>query len=598
MIVSMKKITLAMVYDQASQGLMSLRDLGVLHVESVRAPESRQTERVGGQIECLDQALAVLATRKDGPVQKDPAVPVLETADEILSLMERKKQEETRLHWIQKERDRIAPLGRFSPEDFDTLTRHGVDAKIYVLDRKDRSREDLSVPHEKVGTQGSKTFILAVSDAPLDLPLEVFPLPEKTQEAFEREAEEIRERVAGMEKSLERKNAYRDALTRARRALSDDLAFKRVLAGMGRDASIAYLQGYCPVKDMKALKQKARDMGWALLMEDPSDDSRVPTLIKNPAWIRVIDPVLHFMGTVPGYREVDISFMFLVSLSVFFAMIVGDGGYGLLFLAATVSLRRKLRSIQKEVFTLCCVFSTATVLWGLVSGTWFGVEALSKNPFLNRFLIPHLNSYTDNQDFMIELCFLLGGIHLTLAHGIRAARHVTSLKCLADLGWMSMIWGLYFVAGHFVLGKILPPYVFVLPAGGIFLAAVFSNPQKNFLKSTLLGLADLPLKIISAFSDLVSYLRLFAVGYATLVVATSFNQMAAGFGGHPLVRMTLAAGVLFCGHAVNIIMAIMAVLVHGIRLNMLEFSSHLGMEWSGHAYRPFRKTSGEPRNGP
>jgi V/A-type H+-transporting ATPase subunit I len=109
----------------------------------------------------------------------------------------------------------------------------------------------------------------------------------------------------------------------------------------------------------------------------------------------------------------------------------------------------------------------------------------------------------------------------------------------------------------------------------------------------LLGLADLPLNIVRSFSDLVSYLRLFAVGYATLIVAITFNKMAHDLGWSSLLNGIVATSILILGHAMNIVMAALGVLVHGIRLNMLEFSTHMGMNWSGQMYRPFRKRAGE-----
>jgi len=103
------------------------------------------------------------------------------------------------------------------------------------------------------------------------------------------------------------------------------------------------------------------------------------------------------------------------------------------------------------------------------------------------------------------------------------------------------------------------------------------------LKKSLLTI----LSSISAFSDVVSYVRLYAVGLATLEIAKAFNSMASGVGSS-WIGIVLASLVLFLGHSLNIILAVMAIVVHGIRLNMLEFSGHMGMEWSGIAYKPFK----------
>jgi V/A-type H+-transporting ATPase subunit I len=116
----------------------------------------------------------------------------------------------------------------------------------------------------------------------------------------------------------------------------------------------------------------------------------------------------------------------------------------------------------------------------------------------------------------------------------------------------------------------------------------FTNINKGFFKGALATITDLPLSVIGSFSDIVSYLRLFAVGYASVVVSQSFNNMAVGAGIDSVLGGLMAAVILFFGHALNIILCFMAVIVHGIRLNMLEFSGQLGMQWSGKEYDPFR----------
>ena len=112
------------------------------------------------------------------------------------------------------------------------------------------------------------------------------------------------------------------------------------------------------------------------------------------------------------------------------------------------------------------------------------------------------------------------------------------------------------------------------------------SPLKQ-IKSTWENYVSLPLDIISNFVDVVSYLRLFAVGSASLAVAAAFNEMALAGGVSGLLSGALAAFILFAGHALNIVLGAMGILVHGVRLNTLEFSSHLGVQWTGHLYEPF-----------
>ena len=145
------------------------------------------------------------------------------------------------------------------------------------------------------------------------------------------------------------------------------------------------------------------------------------------------------------------------------------------------------------------------------------------------------------------------------------------------------------MAGKLVLGKELSAYTGIMLFSGAGLVLLFSYPQKNIFKGIMFALGDLPFKLINSFSDIISYLRLFAVGYATLTLANACNNMAASIGFSNIFLGFLSACVFFIGHSLNIILGLLAVIVHGIRLNMLEFSSHLGMQWSGIEYKPFKE---------
>jgi V/A-type H+-transporting ATPase subunit I len=191
---------------------------------------------------------------------------------------------------------------------------------------------------------------------------------------------------------------------------------------------------------------------------------------------------------------------------------------------------------------------------------------------------------------MMHLSFLIGAIHLTVAHAIRVFQFINSIKALSEVGWIALVWGLFFITEQLVLGNPAPNWynwLFIVGAG---LVILFSKESNNFLKSMGASIANLPLSLISGFSDIVSYVRLFAVGMATAAVAASFNNMALpdGIAGMGILDFIMAAIALLLGHTLNIALALMAVMVHGIRLNMLEFAGHLGVQFSGEAYKPFK----------
>jgi V/A-type H+-transporting ATPase subunit I len=157
-----------------------------------------------------------------------------------------------------------------------------------------------------------------------------------------------------------------------------------------------------------------------------------------------------------------------------------------------------------------------------------------------------------------------------------------------SLGWALFIWGMYGVVNLCVLRTSMgweTPWPYLLLSGGT-LAILFASPNRNPVRMLAMGLAQFPLSMLAAFSDVISYVRLMAVGLASSVLATSFNEIALSAS-----STVLTITVLVLGHSLNVGLALIAMFAHGVRLNMLEFAGNLGMQWTGFPYRPFMKRS-------
>ena len=368
------------------------------------------------------------------------------------------------------------------------------------------------------------------------------------------------------------------------------------------EGGLVWLTGYVPADNVDEFKAAAAENRWAWALDDPPDeDELVPTKVRYNKVTRLMIPIFDILGVVPGYREYDISFWFLAFFSLFFAMILGDAGYGMLLLIGAVILTVKSHKLS-DATLLLWVLSIATIIWGALTGTWFGLESAMQVPLLRAVTVPILANYpsyfgvaaTDQQNAIMKFCFILGTIQLSLACVMSIKRKLTerNLSWIADLGWLTAICAIYFLALYLVIGENVP----LAPVGacvgvGFVLVVLFGGmaPGKSFSQGLKAGLADaftVFLNTISAFGNVMSYIRLFAVGMASLAIAQSFNNMAAGFEG-PLV--IVAALIMIVGHALNLVMGFLSVVVHGVRLNLLEFSGQLGMEWAGIAYEPFKK---------
>ena len=430
---------------------------------------------------------------------------------------------------------------------------------------------------------------------------EVVDLPKKLPEM---RLSRLREKLARVENRIDidmEKLASVDekSILAAFPALRDRIAFEQARELLADHGAVSVVTGWIPVSRVKELMdivtsaksdlfERTRAIGWGVLLRDAAPGETPPTLIEPPKMFRPVKVLFEGLGIAPAYTEADVSVPFMCYFSLFFAMLVGDGAYGAIFLAATLALRKKLPSAW---FTLLTVFSSATVVWGLLSNTWFGaaIPWCAGWPTVKWLADPSYHN-------MMMLCFTIGVSHLMLARIWNGVCRLPDSTSLAEFGWAGILLFMYFVTNSIVgiFQGIPRPMFWVF---GISLLLVFGFTVKpSELKTRGAELGMLPLNVMSALGDIISYVRLFAVGLASVKVAENFNSMATGLvaGADAIWMKALMSvamiAILLVGHGLNIAMAGLSILVHAVRLNTLEFSNHKGVSWAGYAFRPFRKT--------
>ena len=594
MIVKMKKLTLFIHEANRRQALEALRRLGTVHLKSLKQQQVPDLHDISNQIETADRAAAVLMQYKhalDKRKEIKIKIDAQKKIEEVLWFYEELKVCEQDFEKTSQQLDQYKPWGGFNPDDIKAFSEKGINITLYQINeieyRQVKDRSDVRFILKEKGY----VYIAQIAyKSDEKLSFKSISLPDISFDSLCEKHTALKKKIAETNANLQSEAGALKSIQAYQAVLEKKQRFLKAMYGMQEEQEFSCMQGYMPEDRHNDLVKfaEAHDAGY--LLEDPDNPEDVPTLIRNPKWIDIISPVFKFMSTVPGYAEHDISAWFLLFFSLFFAMLIGDAGYGIIFLLTTFIIRKKFKQVPAQPFFLMYVLSSATIIWGAITGTWFGAEAIARLPFLSHLIIQSISSFAaDNQNLMIFICFTIGIIHLTLAHLMVGLRILNSIKVLAEFGWILVLWALYFIAGMLVIGRSMPGYTLGLLLAGTLLLLVFSAPQKNILKGITLSLTNIPLKIISSFADIVSYLRLFAVGYATVVLASTFNDMVMGIGFNSIISGLIAAVILFLGHLLNIVLGFMAVIVHGIRLNMLEFSGQMGMNWSGKEYSPFKE---------
>lgn len=366
--------------------------------------------------------------------------------------------------------------------------------------------------------------------------------------------------------------------------LADLCNFVTAADTMSSDNAVAWITGWLPADQAEALRADAAEQMWGLLLRDPQPDELPPTLLRPPRLFRPVLTLFKALGIAPAYNEADVSVPFFCFFSIFFAMLVGDGGYGALILALTLWARKKMPSAPRSPFILLAFFACATMVWGFLSNTWFGTHP----SFIDNPVSLWLNDPARGLNNTMLVCFTLGVTHLSVARIWNAANLFPDSKFLAQVGWIGVVWFMYCMTCQII--GIFPAPRLIYPVFGISLVLIFLfSLKKAELREHGIELGMMPLTIVSCLGDIISYVRLFAVGLASVKVAENFNQMALSLDLPLWAKIVPMILILLVGHGLNFMMAGLSILVHAVRLNTLEFSNHKGVTWSGYAFKPFRK---------
>jgi len=587
MIVGMKTVFLLLQKEHAPADLDQLAALGVMHVEHQNPPAGLELNEINDQLNIAEQALLILSAVTPDKNQRliyqktnDP----LSIGRHIVDLQKRLDHLKEYAVTLNNLISQWQPWGDFDLQKIKQIAQNNIYLKLYQIPKEQLKNLPDGIIVTKIFSEGALQNCAVFGYGDIHLPFRELELPKMSLFAMQSRLSEDAKIILDLNEQLNQQLGYRDDLFAQKNALVDKRNFYEVLKGMGQADQLVYLKGYVPVDAEKILIKEAKENGWGIFTAIPQEDEQVPTLLRNPAWISFIKPLLKLLELIPGYRELDISPLFIIFFSLFFGMLIGDAGYGLVYLLLNFWLQKKFgrKTKDQSAFFLFYILSFCAIIWGFLTATFFGQGWLSSLGI--KPLIPALGSTS----FIQALCFFIGAVHLSLAHGWKAALKAPALIALADLGWVCIIWAVFFLAKNLILGDIFPAYGNWLIIAGLILVLFFTSPQKNIFKTIGEGLGTIALGLVNNFTDVVSYIRLFAVGLAGVAIADAFNAMALGIiKKGDFLTMIAAVLVIVLGHALNIILGPMSVLVHGVRLNVLEFCGHAGVTWNGFAYKPF-----------
>lgn len=539
---------------------------------------------------------------------------------------------------LRLEIERIAPFGDFSPEDLAFIEREGK-RKIQFFFGRQGSAAELELPDEVIYVTSAHglDYFVAINPEPKQYKRLVEIRIEQPIGALRKQRHDIEQQLHHDEHELKTYAKYNHFLHQIliHKLNHYHLRTAKNAADPALENTLFTAKGWVSVNKVEELLELTSRYNIYLseIVIEPTD--AVPTYLENYGINRMGEDVIHIYDT-PSITDKDPSLWVLLSFAFFFAFIIGDAGYGTLFLGVALYLRYRfskgLHGVKRRVLNLVTLLCFACIAWGVLTTSFFGISFSPDSPIRKVSLLtwlvekktayhmehhdevyqywvakyPQLSSVKDPAEFvrraatvregnvkydlmakfsdniMLELALLIGIVHIIIS----LARYMN--RNWAAIGWIAFIIGGYLYLPHYLQGTSILYFVFdlnreeaaregiYLLTGGLSVAIILS-----IIKHKLLGLTEV-MTSVQIFADILSYLRLYALALAGAIISETINDSAVS------LSFVLGGVLILAGHAINMVMAIMSGLIHGLRLNFLEWY-HYSFEGGGKRFRPLKK---------
>jgi V/A-type H+-transporting ATPase subunit I len=586
MIVKMSKVYVVSCAADKQALLDKLADLGAVHLTPVDPAAAVAAEKTISTLDSLDRAIQIL-----GEIQPDGDKPDLSPiggADEALEIQRLSAERNNRLTSLHRQYEQFEAWGDVTLQQFTELRQAGVALEFFDVPVEDSDKISCECLQVVADLSEGRVMVSVVNrDIKAELPESAEPieLPARDRPSLQAEAAEIDQALADDGQRLGQLAQILPEMRKARADLQAQADMTVAERGGMSDDNLFAIQGWIPTEQTDTLADDLAEAGLqtAVQATAPQEDEAPPTLVRYPRWAKPINALFDILGTT--------------------AMLIGDGGYGLIFTIIGILSYKKLSAkAGKPAAQLLLVFGLVMLGWGIISGNYFGItpstfETDGQLSGIGKLMATVGFLWRSNskasRDLIIQISFVFGTIHLVLAH-LRAALALgKDIRTLVEIGWaafligmLGIVWFLFFPKNLWMSMSVTGAMLGV----GALLVICFSFPSRNPAKAVALGLASSIMPMISAFSDTMSYIRLMAVGLASYYIALAFNNLAMDVASGGIVMWIPAVLILIFAHALNIILGLIAVFAHGVRLNMLEFSSNAGVQWAGYPYAPFART--------
>lgn len=607
MITPMMKYSLVLYHTEYNSFLERLQELGLMDV-TTRSWEPDETQKelmssidqyrkVGETLDALSKTTGF----EDLCADKTYAS-TKEAFDAYLDAYRHKEGLLSESSRLEKECEELAPWGDFEPALIRNLADGGIQIHFYRLSIREFESMEEEWSKQYAMSEVSRDSLhvyLAVAlhrEETLTIDAQEVKLPTGSLSSKQQEREQIEQQIVRLNATLGSCLPYRSDFKSVQLSLEDQLHLEQVKASGQHEVEdkLILLEGWAPTENQTEVDRLLEETGTFYIKERPTPEDDTPVKLKNN-WFSSLSETIGNFYALPKYGTMDLTPFFGPFYILFFGFCLGDGGYGFLYILAALymilKLGDKLDGQMKRYGWLVFFCGATTMLFGTLTGSFFGMSLGEFAPFA-----PYRKMFLNSEN-LFNLSIILGFVHILIAMTLRiigTAQQNGIRYALGPIGW-------YMILIASAIALLMPtlgidgfttssPIYLSIVILGLFMMMFLNTPGKNPLVNFGMGLWNTYNDVAGFVGDILSYLRLFALGLAGGVLGFVFNDLAMGLSPDiPVLKQLVIVLILLIGHAINIFMSSLSSFVHPMRLTFVEFYKNAGFEATQRTFNPLKK---------
>ncbi len=605
MITPMKKYSFLVYHQEYEEFLEKIKDVGVLHIIEKEPEVPEELREQYQEIDSVEKSIKFLRRREVEPGNPKPKKEGGELFEEIKSLQQEQEQKKHMLKAMRKEINELRHWGDFSLDLVNKLEENGIRIRFFLSQARlfdPQWKEKYNI--EEISSEAGTIYFVAIEreGEKVEIEAEEIRKPKKSLSEVLKVNDETEKEIEKIEKRFESlaKSAI-PALEHYKASLIEKLEDEKTVLNTEREADekLMVLEGWVPEVKVEEINKYLDETGAVYFTSTPSDKEveKVPIQLKNKKFPAKFE-VLSELYSLPKYTELDMTPFFAPFYALFFGFCLGDAGYGILMAVGAQIAKGRVGKELKQVMTLVFYLGLATIFFGIISGTFFGIPLYETNlPFYSSMQQYFDAQGTDINSVLFYLSLMLGGIQILFGLVLKAVNESMQFgwkQAVGTIGWIFLLTGLVTV---YITGEVTSlsqealkiAYYVVLAVGGL-LILFLNNLNRNIAMNFGIGLWNTYNMVTGVLGDLLSYIRLFALGVSSAILGYVFNSLAVAMSGSiPVLNILIMVIILIIGHSINIFMSGLGSFVHPLRLTFVEFYKNAGFSGGGKQYNPYRK---------